>query len=142
MNLSILCTLDVVVQFATLFCFLSFFGYYDEVHSLHCILFLDTDFSTDGKWCYIVLWVVPRPSSLAIDWQSLKSRIISACPSFMISFYLNQQSTSSRPSPLYLLKMFSLDRKGLLHGKFECPVHSSFPLSLLLVVIDKLDISC
>lgn len=73
------------------------------------------DFSTDGKWCYIVLWVIPRPSSLTIDWQSLKSRILSVCPSCMISFYVSQQSNGTPVSPLYLLKVFCLDRKGLLH---------------------------
>lgn len=72
------------------------------------------DFSTDGKWCYIVLWVVPRPSSLRVDWERLKKRILSACPSHLPAFYLNQLS-ASRPSPLYLLKVFSMDRKGLIH---------------------------
>lgn len=73
------------------------------------------DFATDGKWCYIVLWVVPRPSSLKVDWGSLKNRLMSSCPSCMISFYLNQQSTASALPPVYLLKVFCLDRKGLLH---------------------------
>ncbi|KAI3516524.1 hypothetical protein L1887_15442 [Cichorium endivia] len=31
-----------------------------------------SDFSTDRKWCYIVLWVVSRPRSLRVDWESLK----------------------------------------------------------------------
>lgn len=74
------------------------------------------DFSTDGKWCYVVLWVVPRPISLKVDWESLKNRLLSACPSCLPKFYLNQSSNSSQPPPLYLLKVFSLDRKGLLHG--------------------------
>ncbi|CAI9092444.1 OLC1v1027673C1 [Oldenlandia corymbosa var. corymbosa] len=73
------------------------------------------DFTTDGKWCYIVLWVVPRPSSIKIDWDSLKNRLLSACPSCMISFYLNQQTGPSPPPAVYLLKVFCLDRKGLLH---------------------------
>lgn len=73
------------------------------------------DFSTDGKWCYIVLWVVPRPSSLRVDWQSLSKRLLSCCPSFLPAFYLNQLTSSSKPPPLYLLKVFSLDRKGLVH---------------------------
>ncbi|KAL3521069.1 hypothetical protein ACH5RR_019218 [Cinchona calisaya] len=73
------------------------------------------DFSTDGKWCYIVLWVVPRPSSLKIDWESLKKRLLSSCPSCLISFYFDQQSSCSHPPPVYLLKVFCLDKKGLLH---------------------------
>ncbi|OIT03215.1 PREDICTED: ACT domain-containing protein ACR9-like [Nicotiana attenuata] len=73
------------------------------------------DFATDGKWCYIVLWVVPRPSCLKVDWASLKNRLMSACPSCMIPYYLSQQSTCSPRPTVYLLKVFCLDRKGLLH---------------------------
>ncbi|XP_024968332.1 ACT domain-containing protein ACR9-like [Cynara cardunculus var. scolymus] len=73
------------------------------------------DFSTDGKWCYIVLWVVPRPSSLRVDWESLNKRLLSCCPSCLPTFYLNQLSDCSKPPQLYLLKVFSLDRKGLIH---------------------------
>ncbi|VFQ99403.1 unnamed protein product [Cuscuta campestris] len=73
------------------------------------------DISTDGKWCYIVLWVVPRPISLKIDWESLKTRLVSVCPSCMISFFIEPQSSSSQHHPIYLLKVFCLDRKGLLH---------------------------
>uniref|UniRef100_A0A5B7CGV5 ACT domain-containing protein ACR n=1 Tax=Davidia involucrata TaxID=16924 RepID=A0A5B7CGV5_DAVIN len=73
------------------------------------------DFSTDGKWCYIVLWVVPHPSSLRVDWESLKNRLLSACPSCLISFYFDQQSNGSPPLVIYMLKVFCLDRKGLLH---------------------------
>lgn len=92
------------------------------------LFFLNTDFSTDGKWCYIVLWVVPRPRSLTIDWESLKSRILSVCPSCMISFYFSQQSNGTPASPLYLLKVFCLDRKGLLHGKPKFQIHFTFIL--------------
>ncbi|KAI3721277.1 hypothetical protein L2E82_32283 [Cichorium intybus] len=73
------------------------------------------DFSTDGRWCYVVLWVVPRPSSLRVDWESLKNRLLSCCPSCLPTFYLNQLSDSSKPPLLYMLKVFSLDRKGLIH---------------------------
>ncbi|KAF5200898.1 Act domain-containing protein [Thalictrum thalictroides] len=76
------------------------------------------DVSTDGKWCYVVFWVVPHWSSINVRWNSLKDRLMSVCPSSSsISFYFNQQSSSSRPSssPVYLLKLFCLDRKGLLY---------------------------
>ncbi|KAK3037801.1 hypothetical protein RJ639_031842 [Escallonia herrerae] len=73
------------------------------------------DFSTDGRWCYIVLWVIPRPSSLRIDWESLKNRLLSACPPCLPSLYLTELSNCSSVTPLYLLKVFSVDRKGLLH---------------------------
>ncbi|CAK9181505.1 unnamed protein product [Ilex paraguariensis] len=72
------------------------------------------DFSTDGKWCYIVLWVVPRPSSFRVDWESLKNRLLSTCPHFL-PFYFDQQTNGSSAPPLYMLKVFCLDRKGLLH---------------------------
>ncbi|XP_010253240.1 PREDICTED: ACT domain-containing protein ACR9-like isoform X2 [Nelumbo nucifera] len=72
------------------------------------------DVSTDGKWCYILLWVEPHPVSLTVRWASLKNRLLSVCPSCSVSFYFNQPSCSS-PSPVYLLKFCCLDRKGLLH---------------------------
>ncbi|KAL5734753.1 hypothetical protein ACOSP7_032614 [Xanthoceras sorbifolium] len=76
------------------------------------------DFSTDGRWCYIVLWVVPHMSSYRVDWESLKNRLLSVCPSCMGSYYLSivktRPSNSSQPS-LYLLKYCCIDRKGLLH---------------------------
>lgn len=72
------------------------------------------DFSTDGRWCYIVFSFVPCPSSLKIDWESLKNRLLSACPSPLFSYCFNQQYGSS-PSPVYMLKLFCLDRNGLLH---------------------------
>ncbi|XP_061338318.1 ACT domain-containing protein ACR9-like [Gastrolobium bilobum] len=73
------------------------------------------DISTDGRWCYIVYWVVPHPSSLKVDWESLKTRLLSACPSFLFSYHFNQQSTSPSPPPIYLLKVWIIDQKGLLH---------------------------
>ncbi|KAE8702584.1 ACT domain-containing protein ACR9 [Hibiscus syriacus] len=34
------------------------------------------DFSTDGRWCCIVFWLVPNvPNSCKIDWESLKNRM-------------------------------------------------------------------
>ncbi|XP_030966983.1 ACT domain-containing protein ACR9-like isoform X2 [Quercus lobata] len=73
------------------------------------------DVSTDGIWCYIVLWVVPQSSSLILRWSNLKNRLVSVCPSCIVSFYLDQSSMHSTSSQVYLLKFFSLHRKGLLH---------------------------
>ncbi|BBG97948.1 ACT domain-containing protein, partial [Prunus dulcis] len=74
------------------------------------------DFSTDGRWCYIVLWVVPHHSSLKVDWESLKDRLSSACPpSCFFSFYLNQVSNVPTPPPVYLLKFWCHDQRGSLH---------------------------
>ena len=78
--------------------------------------FLVVDVSTDGIWCYIVLWVVTQSSSLILRWSNLKNRLVSVCPSCIVSFYLDQSSTHSTSSLVYLLKFFSLARKGLLHG--------------------------
>lgn len=80
------------------------------------------DVSTDGKWCYIVFWVVPKSSARwdASRWELLKKRMIGACPSCSsasgISFYRLQ---SPRPLDVFLLKLCCYDRKGLLHDVTE-----------------------
>ncbi|XP_059430381.1 ACT domain-containing protein ACR9-like isoform X1 [Corylus avellana] len=73
------------------------------------------DVSTDGKWCYIVLWVVSHSSSLILRWSNLKNRLQSVCPSCLVSYYFDQPSTHAASSPVYLLQFFCLGRKGLLH---------------------------
>lgn len=77
------------------------------------------DVTTDGIWCYVVLWVVPHPGSLRVRWSSLKDRLLSVCPSCLVSFYFDQQSMCSKSSPVYLLKFFCVDRRGLLHDVTE-----------------------
>eukprot|EP00268_Persea_americana_P063123 TRINITY_DN8153_c0_g2_i1.p1 TRINITY_DN8153_c0_g2~~TRINITY_DN8153_c0_g2_i1.p1 ORF type:complete len:326 (+),score=54.67 TRINITY_DN8153_c0_g2_i1:235-1212(+) len=72
------------------------------------------DVSTDGKWCYIIFWVVPCLSSMTVRWASLKTRLLSICPSCLVSFYFESE-TRPKPSQVYLLKLFCFDRKGLLH---------------------------
>lgn len=83
--------------------------------NLCCFCHLGEDISRDGQWCYLVFWVVPYHASINIQWTSLKARLVSVCPSFSIPFYfdLGNQPATSR---VYLLKLFSVDRKGLLHG--------------------------
>ncbi|KAL2332116.1 hypothetical protein Fmac_019697 [Flemingia macrophylla] len=72
------------------------------------------DVSTDGVWCYIVLWVMPHSLLLPMNDSYLKQRLQGICPPCLAaSFYLIQQPSAS--SPLYLLKFCCLDRKGLLH---------------------------
>ncbi|KAL6126608.1 hypothetical protein ACLB2K_074655 [Fragaria x ananassa] len=74
------------------------------------------DFTTDGRWCYIVLWVVPNESSMKVDWESLKERLLSACPSSCFyKVYLNIQTSAPSPSPVYLLKFWCFDQRGSLH---------------------------
>ncbi|KAK6144571.1 hypothetical protein DH2020_021391 [Rehmannia glutinosa] len=73
------------------------------------------DISTDGIWCYIVLWVIPHSSSCVVRWMNLRERLLSICPPSIPSFYLNQPSPRASSSPVYLLKFCSRDRRGLLH---------------------------
>ncbi|KAK1297952.1 hypothetical protein QJS10_CPB14g01499 [Acorus calamus] len=73
------------------------------------------DVSTDGKWCYVVFWVVPRSTSVNVNWGNLKNRLLSICPSCTVTFYFNSETRPS-VSPVYLLKLFCLNRAGLLHG--------------------------
>ncbi|KAI4368825.1 hypothetical protein MLD38_017339 [Melastoma candidum] len=73
------------------------------------------DVSTDGKWCYIVLWVLPHSTSLIIRWSNLKRRLLSVCPAQSAQFFLDHHRTNPSSSPVYLLKFLSLDRKELLH---------------------------
>ncbi|KAL4310620.1 hypothetical protein GQ457_01G016320 [Hibiscus cannabinus] len=78
------------------------------------------DVSTDGKWCYIVFWVVPKPSIRwdTSKWELLKRRLVEACPScssaYGISYY-RSELLSPNPPDVFLLKLFCYNRKGLLH---------------------------
>ncbi|XP_019100524.1 PREDICTED: ACT domain-containing protein ACR9-like [Camelina sativa] len=96
------------------------------------------DFSTDGRWCYIVFWVTPdnNNSSPKIDWESLKNRLLSACPSCLGSFYFSLQSNVSIPPPpsLYLLKFFCRDRKGLLHDVTKVLTELEFTIQRVKVM--------
>jgi predicted amino acid-binding ACT domain protein len=73
------------------------------------------DVSTDGKWCYIVFWVIGKPST---RWGLLKKRLIGVCPSCSsasgISFYQSELQPP-KPPDVFLLKLCCYDRKGLLH---------------------------
>ncbi|KAK8496083.1 hypothetical protein V6N13_035102 [Hibiscus sabdariffa] len=78
------------------------------------------DVSTDGKWCYIVFWVVckPTPSWDSSRWELLKKRLVDACPSCSsASGFLYYRSALHLPKPpdVFLLKLCCYDRKGLLH---------------------------
>ncbi|KAG4982178.1 hypothetical protein AAZX31_10G055700 [Glycine max] len=77
------------------------------------------DVSTDGKWCYIVFWVVGKQRT---RWSLLKKRLIEACPSCSsasgISYYRSDLQPS-KPSDVFLLNFSCHDRKGLLHDVTE-----------------------
>lgn len=68
------------------------------------------DVSTDGKWCYIVFWVVGKPST---RWGLLKKRLMGACPSCTLAW---EELQNPKPPDVFLLKFCCPDRRGLLHG--------------------------
>ena len=72
------------------------------------------DVSTDGKWCYIVFWIVGKS---ATRWSLLQHRLIEACPSCSsASGFSYFQLQPPKPPDVFLLKFCCYDRKGLLHG--------------------------
>ncbi|KAJ6720405.1 ACT DOMAIN-CONTAINING PROTEIN ACR9 [Salix viminalis] len=95
------------------------------------------DFQTDGKWCYIVLWVVQLQHSkfLRLDWDSLKNRLLSVSPPCLIPLYHDQKLNGSSTSPsVYLLKFCCVDRKGLLHDVTELLTELEFTIQRLKVM--------
>ncbi|KAL8508737.1 hypothetical protein ACS0TY_016093 [Phlomoides rotata] len=73
------------------------------------------DVSTDGKWCYIVFWVMGKPST---RWGLLKNRLMEACPSFLLACgisYDRPELQTSKPPDVFLLKFCCNNRSGLLH---------------------------
>lgn len=79
------------------------------------------DVSTDGKWCYVVFWVVGR---LNTRWGLLKKRLMEACPSSSLASGILYYTEMRPPKPpeVFLLKFCCNDRSGLLHGKFLLPL--------------------
>jgi len=91
-----------------------------EYLSLSHFLLTMADFQTDGKWCYIVFWVVQRSNSLRLDWDSLKNRLLMVSPPCLAPLYYDHKLNGSTAAPtVYLLKFCCVDRKGLLHGNYE-----------------------
>lgn len=78
------------------------------------------DFSTDGKWCYIVLWVIGKPNT---RWNLLKKRLLEVCPSYFstsrIYYYRPENQQPKPPDVFYLQFWCSHYRKGLLHDVTE-----------------------
>ncbi|KAF5773196.1 putative [Protein-PII] uridylyltransferase [Helianthus annuus] len=73
------------------------------------------DVSTDGKWCFIVFWVVGKPS---MQWSLLEKRLIEACPSCSSAntlIYYTAELQPPKPPDVFLLKFCGHDRQGLLH---------------------------
>ncbi|KAF7804405.1 ACT domain-containing protein ACR10 [Senna tora] len=77
------------------------------------------DVTTDGKWCYVVFWVIGKPKT---RWSLLKKRLIEVCPSCSsasgISYYRSDLQPP-KPPDVFLLKFCCHDRKGLLHDVTE-----------------------
>ncbi|KAJ4971414.1 hypothetical protein NE237_004513 [Protea cynaroides] len=77
------------------------------------------DVSTDGKWCYIVFWVVGKPTT---RWDLLKRRLVGVCPSCIsgsVIHYYRSQLQPQKPPDFFLLKLCCFDRRGLLHDVTE-----------------------
>lgn len=92
------------------------------------------DLSKDGKWCYLVFWVVGKPTT---RWSLLKNRLLEVCPSYFstsrIYSYRLENQQQPKPPDVFLLKFWCFqDRKGLLHG-----TPFFLPLISLLVFLRK-----
>ncbi|KAI4347676.1 hypothetical protein L6164_008466 [Bauhinia variegata] len=78
------------------------------------------DVITDGRWCYIVLWVRGKPTT---NWNLLKKRLLEVCPSYFSTTgieYYTLENQESIPLYVFLLKFWcSYDHKGLLHDVTE-----------------------
>ncbi|KQJ91634.1 ACT domain-containing protein ACR10 [Brachypodium distachyon] len=83
---------------------------------------LKGDMSTDGRWCYIVLWVVARRGR-TMAWDLLKERLVELCPvsslcgldsSYLAAAGLQEDLEPAAPR-VFLLKFSCYDRMGLLH---------------------------
>ncbi|KAK9158606.1 hypothetical protein Scep_005180 [Stephania cephalantha] len=73
------------------------------------------DVSTDGKWCYLIFWVLGKPTT---RWGLLKKRLLGACPSVSSAsgiYYFRQELEHPNPLDVFLLKFCCYDRRGLLH---------------------------
>ncbi|KAG2309207.1 hypothetical protein Bca52824_028955 [Brassica carinata] len=93
------------------------------------------DVSTDGRWCYLVFWVIGKPNT---RWNLLKTRLVEASPCFAWAFGISRcylsDSVSQPPPDLYLLKLACSDRTGLLYDVTEV-------LYKLEISIEKVKIS-
>jgi len=74
--------------------------------------------SSDGRWCFVTLRVVPRASLSKVRWSLLKERLEDSCPSAVPSLLL-QQDRTVQSTRMLLLQVCSKDRTGLLNGMFS-----------------------
>ncbi|EFJ25064.1 hypothetical protein SELMODRAFT_173843 [Selaginella moellendorffii] len=74
------------------------------------------DVQTDGRWCLLVFWAVPRiTTAKPIQWGLLRKRMIAACPPENQVFVPVDPDFVTSPLKLFLLQVYSADRAGLLH---------------------------
>lgn len=74
--------------------------------------------SSDGRWCFVTLRVVPKARLLKVRWSLLKERLEDICPSAVPSL-LPQQDRTVQSTRMLLLQVCSKDRTGLLNGMFS-----------------------
>ena len=112
-----------------------------------CVFFsCGEDFATDGRWCYIVLWVIGKPET---KWGLVKKRLVGACPSCYsasgISYYREEFLKPPRSPDVFLVKLCCHDRRGLLHGIFLVNSLMLFGIIVLylsiVMVITRLNLS-
>ncbi|KAJ4778222.1 ACT domain-containing protein [Rhynchospora pubera] len=72
------------------------------------------DMSTDGRWCYIVFWVMGR-GERATRWALLKNRLLEICPVVAMPLVVDEVVGLVQRPQVYLLKFSCFDRMGLLH---------------------------
>eukprot|EP00897_Mesotaenium_endlicherianum_P002188 jgi/Mesen1/1998/ME000147S01104 len=73
------------------------------------------DLFTDGKWCFLVFWVVARiPGARGIKWSLLKHRLTAVCPS-NDPILLPAIKPAPKKREVYLVQVCSSDRFGLLN---------------------------
>ncbi|KAK9921004.1 hypothetical protein M0R45_029536 [Rubus argutus] len=73
------------------------------------------DVSTDGKWCFLVFWVVGNSET---RWDLLKKRLMDTCPSCSSAsgiYFYRQELQPPKPPDVFLLKFCCYDRRALLH---------------------------
>lgn len=91
------------------------------------------DLATDGRWCFVALWVRPRgiDAPTPSTWVLLKQRLEEVCPSALPSLLPAPPPPVHLSKRLMLLQVCSIDRTGLLNGdlnfNYSC---SSFLLDL------------
>lgn len=75
------------------------------------------DLVTDGRWCFVALWLRPRSGEVLTPstWALLKERLEEVCPSVVSSLLPPPPPPVHLLERLMLLQVCSIDRTGLLN---------------------------